>query len=97
MRAEPFSLEVACYSGHRGEQTPRRFTLAAVERRVVEVLDCWLGPDHRYFKVLADDGGTYILRHDAAADRWELTLFDGRGRSRPPRQPDPAGSGTGDD
>jgi hypothetical protein len=42
---------------------------------VSAVLDCWLGPDHRYFKVQGDDGDVYILRHDTADDRWELTMF----------------------
>ncbi len=37
------------------------------------VLDRWLAPDHRYFKVRGDDGGVYILRHDAERDVWELT------------------------
>jgi hypothetical protein len=26
--------------------------------------------------VRGDDGGRYILRHDAAADKWELSLFE---------------------
>jgi RNA 3'-terminal phosphate cyclase len=39
-------------------------------------VDRWLDPRHRYFKVRGDDGGIYILRHDTARDRWELTLFD---------------------
>ncbi len=66
---------VECYAGYRGEQTPRAFTLAGQRRSVTSVLDCWLSPDHRYFKVVADDGDTYILRHDTVAERWELTLF----------------------
>ncbi len=44
-----------------------------------ELLDCWLGPGHRYFKVTADDGGTYILRHDTERDLWEMTMFAARG------------------
>jgi hypothetical protein len=42
---------------------------------VVEVIDRWLGPDHRYFKLKGDDGGQYILRHDEPSDRWELIQF----------------------
>lgn len=68
-----------CYAGYRGEETPRRFRLGTRELAVSEVLDRWLGPDHRYFKVRADDGGTYLLRHDTAAARWEMTFYD-RGR-----------------
>ena len=27
------------------------------------IVDRWLAPDYRYFKVQGDDGSTYILRH----------------------------------
>ena len=40
---------------------------------VDEVVDRWLAPDHRYFKVRGDDGGVYVLRHDAVSGRWEMT------------------------
>jgi hypothetical protein len=70
------ALQVECYSGHRGEEEPRRFRLGGRTIEVVEILDRWLAPAHRYFKLRGDDGDTYILRHDAAADRWELTLFE---------------------
>lgn len=73
--ATPFTLRVESYAGHRGEETPRAFHLGQRRIIVLDVLDRWLAPDHRYFKVKGDDGGTYILRHDVAADRWELTLF----------------------
>ncbi len=71
-------IQVECYAGYRGEETPRRFQLSGVWLEVAEVVDRWLSPDHRYFKVRGDDGGAYILRHDTHADRWELTLFEGR-------------------
>ncbi len=74
-RDEPLSLAVECYAGYRGEETPRRFVLGGRPVAVAELLDAWLAPDHRYFKVRGDDGDTYILRHDPAADRWELTQF----------------------
>ncbi len=68
-------IRVECYAGHRGEETPRRFWLAERPLEVVEILDRWLAPDHRYFKVRGDDGNIYLLRHDPHADRWELTMF----------------------
>jgi hypothetical protein len=46
---------------------------------VAEVLDAWLAPDHRYFKVRGDDGARYILRNDVLTGRWELTMFDRSG------------------
>jgi hypothetical protein len=69
------AVEVECYAGYRGEETPRRFRLADRQVEVAEVVDRWLAPDHRYFKVRDTDGDLYILRHDLAGDRWELTLF----------------------
>ncbi len=74
--SDNLTLRVECYAGHRGEQEPRAFYLGARRVTVVEVLDRWLAPEYRYFKIRADDGATYILRHDDAGDRWELTLFE---------------------
>lgn len=68
-------LHVECYAGHRGEETPRRFYLGERAIEVVAVLDRWLAPDHRYFKIRGDDGDLYILRHDVSTLTWELTLF----------------------
>ncbi len=76
MNQGPLEIRVECYAGHRGEETPRRFYLANRCIEVSEVLDRWLDPRHRYFKVRDDDGSRYILRHDAVAGVWELTLFE---------------------
>lgn len=43
------------------------------------MLDRWLSPEHRYFKLRGDDGAVYILRHDPAAERWRLTMYDSGG------------------
>lgn len=69
-------LRVECYAGYKGEETPRAFYLGDRRVEVKEVLDQWLAPDHRYFKVRGDNGSLYILRHDVPTDTWELTLFD---------------------
>jgi hypothetical protein len=62
-------VRVECHAGHRGEQTPRRIAFDGLS---VELLDSWLAPDHRYFKMRGADGATYILRHDGPSDRWEI-------------------------
>lgn len=72
-------LDVQCYAGYRGEETPRRFSFHERSVEVIDVLDAWLAPDHRYFKVRGNDGGCYILRNDVASGRWELTMYDGVG------------------
>ena len=69
-------LRVECYSGYRGEEGPRRAFLGEGRIEVVEILDRWLAPDHRYFKIKGDDGALYILRHFPETDRWEMTLFE---------------------
>ncbi len=71
-----FDLDVDCHSGYRGDETPRRLRFGGRWVEVVEVVDRWLAPDHRYFKLKGDDGGTYILRHDVVEQRWELTMFE---------------------
>lgn len=75
--SEPRSLTVSvtCYAGYRGEETPRRFCFGRRCVEVTEILDRWLAPDHRYFKLRGDDAGEYILRHDAATGQWEVTMF----------------------
>lgn len=74
-------IDVECYAGHRSEETPRALRLGERRVEVVEVLDQWLAPDHRYFKVRGDDGDIYLVRHDVATHEWELTMFE-RGRVR---------------
>ena len=69
------TVRVECYAGHRGEQTPRTLFLGNRRIDVEEVLDAWLAPDHRYFKLRGADGDTYLVRHDERSDSWELTMF----------------------
>jgi hypothetical protein len=70
-------IKVECYAGYRGDEEPRRFAWGGRTLEVTTILDRWLDPNHRYFKVRADDEGVYILRHDTNSGDWEL---------RPPRQ-----------
>ena len=68
-------LDVKCYSGHRGEETPRAIQLDTRIIKVKEIVDRWLAPDHRYFKILGDDDAIYIIRHEVASWTWELTFY----------------------
>lgn len=72
-------IAVECYSGYRGEQEPRAFTLGARRFEVRELVDRWLHPAHRYFKVRVDDGRQFILRHDGGSGEWELAGLVGPG------------------
>jgi hypothetical protein len=68
-------IHVDCYAGYKGEQQPRRFRLRSRTIEINTILDQWLAPDHRYFKVQGDDHAVYILRHDPIAWKWELTFY----------------------
>ena len=48
------------------------------------ILDPWYAPTHRWFRVDADDGNTYVLRHDETTDEWEIAAFT---TSRQPATP----------
>ena len=80
MPDDTLAIRVECYAGHRGDETPRRFWIGERPVMASEILDRWLAPDHRYFKVAGDDGGVYILRFDVAGGRWEMTMFQRSGR-----------------
>lgn len=66
---------VDCYAGYKANQRPYAFSLGGKKIRVAEIMDQWHGPDHTYFKVLADDANIYILRYSEAYDLWEVVFF----------------------
>jgi len=66
---------VECYAGYRGEETPRYLWFGIKKIEVKEILDRWLAPDHRYFKIQGDDNAVYILRHDSVTWDWELVFY----------------------
>lgn len=68
-------IRVECYSGYKGEETPRRFWLDGKPVEITEVVDRWIDPEHRYFKVIDNERATYILRHDSINCKWDLTFF----------------------
>lgn len=74
----PALLYVECYAGYKADERPLRFRFrqsGSPNFEVLEVLDQWYGVGYRCFKVLADDGNTYILRHNEKADEWVLDSF----------------------
>lgn len=73
-------VRVECYAGYRGEETPRRMTLGNSSFEVADILDRWLAPDHRYFKIRTVDEDTYILRQDVESSEWELVFYKQKGQ-----------------
>lgn len=65
-------IRVECHAGYRGEEEPRALHLGERRIEIMLILDRWLDPAHRYFKVQAYDGSVCILRHDEHSGAWEL-------------------------
>jgi hypothetical protein len=68
-------IRVQCYAGYCADERPLRFTLRGREFQVHEVDGRWYSPAASYFRVLADDGNYYVLRHDEVQDSWTLDAF----------------------
>ncbi len=68
-------IRVECYSGYRGEETPRAVFMGSRKIEVVDILDQWLSPDHRYFKIRGSDQSIYIIRNDSITLEWSLTYY----------------------
>jgi len=68
-------IQVECYAGYRGEEIPRFIRMAKNKIKVKEIVDRWIAPDHRYFKLIGEDDATYIVRHETATWQWELVFY----------------------
>ena len=68
-------LRVECHAGYRADERPLRFELRGRLFEVTEVEDRWYSPGAIYFRVRAEDGNFYILRHDEGMDVWTLDAF----------------------
>jgi hypothetical protein len=67
---------VVGYAGYQAEERPLSFSLGKKKLQVTAMLDQWYGPDYTYFKVLAEDANTYIVRYQRTDDEWELVYFE---------------------
>jgi len=68
-------IQVECYSGHKADERPIKFSLGNTVLFVDSIQDQWYGPSDLYFRVLADDGNTYVIRHNERTDEWTLASF----------------------
>ena len=82
------TIRVECYAGYRGDQEPLAFWLGERRFAVRSVVDRWFAPMQRWFKVDADDGRMYILRHDQGTHGWDLAALVGETRDRSAPLPD---------
>ena len=69
---------VDAFQGHKGQKTPRSFTLEGKNLRVEQVVDRWDTDTHSYFRVNTNDGQRYVLRLDLDEDCWEIIMRERR-------------------
>lgn len=67
-------ITVTCYAGYKGDERPTSFTLRGHTAAVKEVIDRWYDQNYNGFRVLAEDGEQYLLRHNLNDDAWELVM-----------------------
>lgn len=68
-------IRVECYAGQRADERPLRFILRGRLFEIQELDGRWYSPEAAYFRVRADDGNFYVLRHDEIQDSWTLDGF----------------------
>lgn len=75
-------ISVHCLSGTRSKE-PRVFQIGGSRLPVVEILDCWRGPRHFYYKVSTPDGRCFVLRCESGTSHWELVRVSCSATSKP--------------
>lgn len=68
-------IRVECDLVYQADEPPQRFALRGRQFEVAEVEDRWYSPGIVYFRVRANDGNFYILRHVEGIDVWSLDGF----------------------
>ncbi len=68
---------VECYSGYKGDQSPRRLRRGGTWIEIEEICDCWQqagsgGERSEWFRVRDTGGTAYLLKHDLGAGTWYL-------------------------
>jgi hypothetical protein len=59
----------------RAGTAPRHFYFDGRQVEIMETIDQWYGPDHRYLKVRGNDGSLYILHFNEPHSEWTLIMY----------------------
>ena len=66
------TIEVQCYSGRKADERPIRFRIDSRDYLIEEIVEQWYGPADSFYRVRADDGKTYLLRHHKTDGTWSI-------------------------
>ncbi|MBW2467467.1 MAG: hypothetical protein JRF02_09220 [Deltaproteobacteria bacterium] len=72
------SITVECYAGSRPEEYPLNFYLSGEKINISKIIDRWITPEDRCFKVLGNDSNVYLLKYNANKDSWRILLKEKR-------------------
>jgi hypothetical protein len=77
MEPKALRIRVECYSGAKADERPIKFYIKEKPYQVKELIDTWYEPRDTYFKVKADDGNFYVLKHchRDQEEWWELSAY----------------------
>ena len=68
-------VRVECYAGYKGDERPLRMYFGEKAIEVAKVEDRWYSPGATFFRIVADGGDRYVLRHEDAQDVWSLAGY----------------------
>ncbi len=70
-------IEVECYSGYKGQESPQAFVHLGRRFEIEEILDRWYeggldpkAPRQDYFRVKTKEGEIFLLRHTPRFQAW---------------------------
>jgi len=63
-------LKVKTYSGYKADERPTNLIIDDKTLKVEKIIDQWRSPGCNCYKVLAENGKVYILKHDLVKDIW---------------------------
>jgi hypothetical protein len=73
-------IEVASYSGGKGEESPRSFVLDGEKIEVLSLVRTWIEESYenrkrkRFFMVRGSDGYTHTLFYEEDSSKWGISL-----------------------
>ncbi len=72
----PEKISVSSYSGYRGDESPRAFSIRGERIEVIEIMKMWLEEDRetkkrkRFFTVKGSDGFIHKIFYDEETAEW---------------------------
>jgi hypothetical protein len=69
-------VRVECYSGRKAYERPSAFGSMIISGLSKRCLKAGTEPNDAFFRIRADDGIVYILRHDTSVADGSLVAFD---------------------